>query len=316
MQDELLKVSSLNLHFQMENKAVQVLNNLSLTLAKGETLGLGGESGCGKSTLGKVLLRLLQPNSGSILFNGKELLTMSSRDLQKQRRHMQMIFQNPAASFNPKFSIKEILSEPYIIHQLEIKDQNLYRLLDQVGLGKHFLQRFPHQLSGGEKQRVAIARALALYPSLIICDEPFSALDGSVQWQIMDLLKNLQQEYQMAYLLISHDLSALRYFSDRLAIMYMGRFVEIGPTKEVYRQPFHPYTRALIAAVPIPDPRLERNRQPFFLHGELPGFKEIPKGCPFSSRCPYTSSICKEKSPEWKAISSNHLAACHLNQRD
>jgi oligopeptide/dipeptide ABC transporter ATP-binding protein len=316
MNDPLLKVSRLTKQFKFGRVIVPILKEVSFSLSKGETLGLGGESGCGKSTLGKAILRLIEPTSGSILFNGRELLAMGNTELQRQRRHMQMVFQNPSTSFNPRFTVEEILSEPLIIHNLAKGDDRKARLhdsLSQVGLDTHFLTRVQHELSGGEKQRIAIARALTLHPSLIVCDEPFSALDGSIQLQIMNLLKDLQTKFQMAYLLISHDLSALRYFSHRLAIMYMGQFVELGPTDKVYNYPKHPYTQALISSVPLPDPRLERNRKPVILRGELPSLLVQPKGCPFYSRCQHASAICKKEVPKWTEVASGHFTACHLH---
>ncbi len=315
MNSFLLKVADLKKQFKLGSRIVQILKNVSFSLSKGEILGLGGESGCGKSTLGKAILRLIEPTGGSIRFNGHELLALRQSELQQQRLHMQMIFQNPAASFNPRFTVEEILSEPMIIHDLEkgsARKSRLHDLLSQVGLDKNFLTRLQHELSGGEKQRIAIARALALSPSLIVCDEPFSALDVSVQVQIMNLLENLQEQLGMAYLLISHDLSALRHFSHRMAIMYMGQFVELGPSEEVYSRPLHPYTQALISSVPLPDPRLERTRKPIILRGELPSLLEQPKGCPFHTRCPQAAAICKEEAPVWKEVSPNHFTACHL----
>jgi oligopeptide transport system ATP-binding protein len=248
MKNALLEVVNLNKQFKAGRQTFQVVKDLSFHLAKGEILGLGGESGCGKSTLGKAVLRLIEPTSGSIRFDGRDLMGMSKSELQQQRRHMQMIFQNPAASINPKFTVKEILSEPLDIHGLDkgtFRNARLNELLQQVGLNNDFLNRFPHELSGGQKQRIAIARALALNPALIVCDEPFSALDVSVQLQIIHLLRQLQEQLGLAYLLISHDLSALRFFTHRLAIMYMGQLMELGPTKSVYTNPQHPYTPSI-----------------------------------------------------------------------
>lgn len=313
----LLEVSNLKKQFKLGRHVVEILKGVSFNLNKGEILGLGGESGCGKSTLGKALLRLIEPSGGSVKFNGQELLTLNGAQLQKQRRQMQMIFQNPAASFNPRFNVEEILAEPFIIHDLEKKaarKARLEELLVQVGLSTHFLDRLSHELSGGEKQRIAIARALALNPSLIVCDEPFSALDVSVQLQIIHLLKNLQECLGLSYVLISHDLSAMRYFSHRLAIMYMGQLVELGPSNAVFKTPAHPYTQALISAVPIPNPEMERKRKPIILKGELPSLLEQPKGCPFHTRCLHASSRCKEEAPLLKEITSGHFTACHLHR--
>ncbi|MFI5342922.1 MAG: ABC transporter ATP-binding protein [Chlamydiales bacterium] len=315
MKNPLLEVVNLNKQFKVGRQTFQVLKDLSFNLAKGEIIGLGGESGCGKSTLGKAVLRLIEPTSGSIRFNGQDLMHMSKSELQQQRRHMQMIFQNPTASINPKFTVKEILSEPLDIHGMDKgapRNERLNELLQQVGLDSYFLNRFPHELSGGQKQRIAIARALALAPALIVCDEPFSALDVSVQLQIIHLLQRLQEQLGLAYLLISHDLSALRFFTHRLAIMYMGQLMEMGPTESVYRNPLHPYTQALISAVPIPDPQLERKRQPIILKGELPSLFASIKGCPFHTRCPYASEVCREVTPEKREVGNGHFVACHL----
>lgn len=314
MSSPLLEVVKLRKNFKMGRHVVPILRNVSFSLAPGEILGIGGESGCGKSTLGKTLLRLIEPNGGSIRFEGQELLSLSKKELQKQRGQMQMIFQNPAASFNPRFRIKDVLAEPFIIHQQSYSTAQLTALLQQVGLESGLLERYPHQLSGGQKQRVAIARALALQPRLIVCDEPFSALDISIQVQIMQLLKSLQEEKGLSYLLISHDLSAMRHFTHRLAIMYLGEIVEIGPTKSVFEQPAHPYTQALLSAIPLPDPSLERQRKPLILKGELPSLTKPISGCPFYSRCPKASLICRDVIPSWKERSgqSEHHVACHL----
>lgn len=309
----LLEVSNLTKHFMLGRQTVQIIKGVSFALKRGEILGLGGESGCGKSTLGKMILRLIEPSSGTVHFNGKELLKLSRADLREQRRHMQMVFQNPATSLNPKFTVKDILSEPLVVHSLKKDDEQLGQLLHQVNLDERYLQRYPHELSGGQKQRIAIARALALNPALIVCDEPFSALDVSVQLQIMQLLKKLQQELGLAYILISHDLSAMRSFTHRLAIMYLGQLVEIGPSEEVYARPRHPYTQALISAVPLPDPQLERKRKPIILKGEMPSLLQPPSGCPFHTRCPHATDVCREIAPKLREVGPQHFVACHLH---
>lgn len=317
MKNPLLEVVNLNKQFKAGRHTFQVLKDLSFDLARGEILGLGGESGCGKSTLGKAVLRLIEPTSGAIRFNGQDLMRMSSSELQRQRRHMQMIFQNPAASINPRFTVRDILAEPLNIHNLDQgahRNERLNELLRQVGLDNYFLDRYPHELSGGQKQRIAIARALALNPALIVCDEPFSALDVSVQLQIIHLLQSLQERLGLAYLLISHDLSAMRFFTHRLAIMYMGQLVELGPTESVYANPQHPYTQALISAVPIPDPQLERKRLPILLKGELPNLYEPVKGCPFHTRCSYATEICREVIPERREVGNGHFVSCHYKK--
>jgi len=312
----LLQVTGLTKSFKSGRHVIAALNGVSLILSSGEVLGIGGESGCGKSTLGKVILRLIEPSSGSIRFEGKELLNLSQSRLRVERQNMQMIFQNPGGSFNPRFNVKEILSEPFIIHrsiQEPQRSERIKDLLDQVGLERHFLERYVHELSGGQKQRIAIARALALNPRLIICDEPFSALDASIQVQIIRLLEKLQKELGLAYILISHDLSAMRSFTDRMVIMYFGQIVETGPSRKVYDQPLHPYTQALISAIPLPNPQLERLRKPIVLKGEMPSLLKASKGCPFQGRCPKAIQICKEVSPALKEINPGHFTACHLS---
>ncbi len=311
----LLQVKNLEKTFQLGKKTVSIVNHVSFDLAPGEILGIGGESGCGKSTLGKTILQLLTPSSGSVLLNGVELTELSPARMRIQRRHMQMIFQNPADSFNPRFTVKDILSEPFKIHgsdQAGKEGKSIDLLLEQVGLGSDFLKRYPHELSGGQKQRVAIARALALKPRLIICDEPFSALDASIQLQIMQLLKQFQQQLNLAYILISHDLSAMRHFTQRLAIMYLGEIVEIGPSQQVYEHALHPYTQALISAIPVPDPQVERLRKPIVLKGELPSLLHKTVGCPFQMRCPYATEVCRKVKPSLQEIGPKHFVACHL----
>jgi len=311
----LLEVTQLKKNFRIHKQNISILDGISFTLAPGETLGIGGESGCGKSTLGKTLLNLTPPSSGSVKFEGVELTQLSPRAMQAQRRHMQMVFQNSTESFNPRFNVKEILSEPFIIHGLSDKanlTKKALHLLKLVGLEKEFLTRYVHELSGGQNQRIAIARALALEPKLIICDEPFSALDASIQLEIMQLLTKLQKELGIAYILISHDLSTLRNFTQRLAIMYLGNLIEIGPSNSVYDHPAHPYTEALVSAVPIPDPHLERLRKPVVLQGELPNLLQMPPGCPFQTRCPYTMDICRKVNPSLQEIHPGQFVACHL----
>lgn len=311
----LLNVKHLSKKFRMGNRDLWAVQNLSFSLMPGEILGIGGESGCGKSTLAKLLMCLLEPTAGSIQFEGKDLVNLSSRKSSVWRRKMQMIFQHPAASLNPRMTVEKILAEPFIIHGLAKgtdRSIRLAALLAQVGLSEAFLKRLPHELSGGQKQRLAIARALAVEPQLLICDEPFSALDVSVQAQIVNLLARLQRDQNLAYLIISHDLMLLRYLSHRLAIMYLGQIVEWGPSAEVYDHPLHPYTQALVSAVLIPDPLKERQSSHIFLKGEVPSLIPPPKGCPFYARCPKAKKICETVQPQWREVKPNRFTACHL----
>jgi peptide/nickel transport system ATP-binding protein/oligopeptide transport system ATP-binding protein len=311
----LLDVRHLTKQFRLNGHILHAVQNISFTLASGEILGIGGESGCGKSTIGKMVMGLLEPTSGSILFEGQDLSVLTRQRSQAWRRHIQMIFQHPAASLDPRMSVKEALEEPLLIHNLAKGKQKLNwmaALLFQVGLSEDFLDRMPYELSGGQKQRIAIARALALEPRVVICDEPFSALDVSVQAQIINLLARLQRERQLAYLIISHDLSILRYLTHRLAIMYMGQMMEWGASSEVYSHPLHPYTQILVSAVLPPEPIQERKRSHLFVKGEVPSLMQPPTGCPFYDRCPYAQKICKTVKPSWKEVKPNQFTACHL----
>lgn len=302
----MIQVKNLSKQFRLGKQIFHAVKNVSFSLKQGEILGVGGESGCGKSTLAKLLMGLIEPTSGSILFEGKELTQQSNG----WRRNIQMVFQHPATSLNPRFTVKDILEEPFAIHRL--KERNIISLLEQVGLPQDVLFRLPSELSGGQKQRVAIARALALEPRFLICDEPFSALDVSVQSQIINLLAKLQKEKNLSYLIISHDLSVLRYLSDRMAIMYLGEIVEMAPSEELYDHPLHPYTQALISAVQIPDPILEKQRKFIPLKGEIPNIVQSMEGCPFASRCPYAQPLCQKEKPLLREVSKGRLAACHF----
>lgn len=315
MKTPLLDVHHVFKQFRLKGKLLHAVQDISFSLAPGEILGLGGESGCGKSTIGKMVMGLIEPTSGSIFFDGQKLSDLTHQRSQSWRRHIQMIFQHPAASLNPRMNVKKILEEPFLIHGLargETKFKQMAMLLYQVGLSEDFLNRMPHELSGGQKQRIAIARALALEPRLLICDEPFSALDVSVQAQIINLLASVQREHQLSYLVISHDLSILRYLTHRLAIMYLGQMVEMGASSEVYHHPLHPYSQALISAILLPDPSQERRKSHIFIKGEVPSLMHPPTGCPFYARCPYAKKICETVKPEWKEVKPNHFAACHL----
>jgi oligopeptide/dipeptide ABC transporter ATP-binding protein len=311
----LLDVRHLSKQFRLKGQLLHAVQNVSFSLKSGEILGVGGESGCGKSTIGKMIMGLVEPTSGSIFFEGKNLSDLTHQRSQVWRRHIQMVFQHPAASLNPRMSVKETLEEPFLIHGIakgKEKDGRIKELLFQVGLSEDFLDRMPHELSGGQKQRIAIARALALEPRLLICDEPFSALDVSVQAQIINLLAKLQRERHLSYLIISHDLSILRYLSQRLLIMYLGQMMELGTSDEVYHHPLHPYTQALVSAILLPDPSLEQKRSHIFINGEVPSLLRPPVGCPYYTRCPFAKKICETVKPEWKEVRPNHFAACHL----
>jgi oligopeptide/dipeptide ABC transporter ATP-binding protein len=311
----LLDVRNVSKQFRLKNGILHAVQNLSFSLEQGEILGLGGESGCGKSTVGKLLMGLLEPTSGSIFFDGQKLSNLIAQKSQDWRRHIQMIFQHPAASLDPRMTIEETLAEPFMIHGWDKgkeRSQQLVTLLSQVGLSEDYLKRLPHELSGGQKQRIAIARAMALKPRLLICDEPFSALDVSIQAQIINLLVDLQRKNHLSYLIISHDLAILRYLTHRLAIMYLGQMVEYGPSTEVYDHPLHPYTQALVSAVLVPDPNQERQQSHIVIKGEVPSLLHPPSGCPFQSRCPHTQKICQTVKPTWKEVKRGHFASCHL----
>lgn len=315
MNQPLLKVNHLSKQFQLKGQVLQAVQDVSFSLSSGEILGIGGESGCGKSTIGKMLMGLMESTAGSIVLEGEHLSDLIRQRSQVWRRHIQMVFQHPAASLNPRMSVKEALEEPFIIHKLAKGKERLNQICDlllQVGLSEDFLHRMPHELSGGQKQRIAIARALTLKPRLLICDEPFSALDVSVQSQIINLLVKLQQEHHLAYLIISHDLSILRYLTQRLMIMYLGQMMECGDSNELYTNPLHPYTQALVAAVLLPDPSQERNRTHVFVKGEIPSLLAPSTGCPFYGRCPYAKRVCETVKPAWKEVKPNHFTACHL----
>ncbi len=311
----MIEVKQLRKEFPLQNRKLIAVNDISFEIKKGETLGLVGESGCGKSTTGRCLLRLEEPTSGTVFYEGKNVMELKREELFSFRRHAQIIFQDPYSSLNPRMTAGDIIAEPLHIHD-SIPKQGLEKYLEQlvalVGLSKTVLNRFPHEFSGGQRQRIGIARALALKPQFIVCDEPISALDVSVQAQIVNLLKSLQTELGLTYLFIAHDLAMVKYISDRVAVMYLGNIVEIAPANELYHNPLHPYTQALLSAIPIPDPALERKRERLALVGEIPSALTPPKGCPFASRCPKVSEHCLKEVPQFKELAPGHRVACHL----
>ncbi|NMD32060.1 MAG: dipeptide ABC transporter ATP-binding protein [Chloroflexi bacterium] len=318
----LLRVENLVKHFPIKRGiifmkqvgAVHAVDDVSFDIYKGETLGLVGESGCGKSTTGRTILQLHRPTSGSVYFQDKNLVTMKGEELRHMRRKMQMIFQDPYASLNPRMTVGEIIGEPLVIHNVaKGKDMQAHveRLLELVGLNPAFSNRYPHEFSGGQRQRIGVARALALEPELIVCDEPISALDVSIQAQVVNLLEDLQGELGLTYLFIAHDLSMVRHISDRIAVMYLGVIVELAERNELYLNPLHPYSKALLSAVPIPDPVAEEKRRRIILQGDVPSPVNPPSGCRFRTRCPIAADICAEAKPEFRELSPGHFVACH-----
>ncbi|HYJ13659.1 MAG TPA: dipeptide ABC transporter ATP-binding protein [Thermomicrobiales bacterium] len=319
----LLDVKNLKMHFpltqgiifQRKVGAVQAVDGVSFHVNRGETLGLVGESGCGKSTTGRAILQLYKPTEGNVIFNGSDLTLLDSGDMRRMRRHLQMIFQDPYASLNPRMTVGNIVSEPMQIHKLVPKGERTKRvqeLLQTVGLNPYFANRYPHEFSGGQRQRIGIARALAANPDFIVCDEPVSALDVSIQAQIVNLLEDLQDQFGLTYLFIAHDLSVVRHISDRVAVMYLGKIVELADRNDLYDNPLHPYTKALLSAVPIPDPVIERKRERIILTGDVPSPINPPSGCHFHTRCPYVMDVCKKVDPFFADQGGSHFVACHL----
>jgi oligopeptide transport system ATP-binding protein len=320
----ILRVRDLKKHFpisagfiiQRQVGAVKAVDGISFDVMRGETLGLVGESGCGKSTAGRTILQLYKPTAGSVEFEGRELTTLTNQGMREVRRDMQIIFQDPFASLNPRMTVGSIVSEPLTIHKLypnkNERQEYVESLLERVGLNPYFINRYPHEFSGGQRQRIGIARALALQPSFIVADEPISALDVSIQAQVVNLMEDLQQEFGLTYLFIAHDLSMVRHICDRVAVMYLGKIVELGTTKDVYDNPLHPYTQALLSAVPEPDPSKESNRRRIIIRGDLPSPANPPKGCNFNTRCPVAFELCyHEPDPPLVEITPGHWAACH-----
>lgn len=321
--DLLVQVKDLKKHFpvmrglifERQAGAVRAVDGISFHIHRGETLGLVGESGCGKTTAGRTILGLYPPTSGSISIDGLEVTTAHRKELLQIRRKAQMIFQDPFASLNPRWTVNAIVSEPLRVHKLVKTDQEraerVKELLGLVGLSSRLVNRFPHEFSGGQRQRIGIARALACEPTFIVCDEPISALDVSIQAQVVNLLEELQDKFVLTYLFIAHDLSMVRHICDRVAVMYLGVIVELADRDELYENPLHPYTQALLSAVPIPDPKRDRNRHRIILSGDVPSPIHPPPGCRFNPRCPIAMSVCSEKQPEWFEAAPGHWVACH-----
>ena len=325
--DPLIAIRNLKVHFDLGGggvfgkligsnpvkRVVKAVDGVTIDILPGETLGLVGESGCGKSTLGRAILRLTEPTSGQVLYRNKDLAHLSGRELREQRRHLQIIFQDPYASLNPRMTVGQIVGEPLETFHLakgREAEERVQKLLETVGLSKRFIKRYPHEFSGGQRQRIGIARALAVDPDFIVADEPISALDVSIQAQIMNLLEKLQREKNLTYLFISHDLRAIRHVSDRVAVMYLGKLVEIANARTIYDEPLMPYTKALISAVPVPDPQVEASRQRIILEGDVPSPINPPAGCRFHTRCPYAIEACREVVPQLVEIKPAHFAAC------
>jgi oligopeptide transport system ATP-binding protein len=320
--DTVLEVRNLVMHFQVgtgffgARGLVRAVDGVSFSLGRGETLGLVGESGCGKTTTGRCVLQLERPTSGEVIFEGRNLATLDTAELRQVRTRIQVIFQDPYSSLNPRMTVGQIIAEPMAVHGIErdpqARHERVRSLLVRVGLLAQHAARYPHELSGGQRQRVGVARALAMQPSLIICDEPVSALDVSIQAQIINLLAELQSDFGLSYLFVAHDLAVVRHISDRIAVMYLGKIVELADRNTLYEAPAHPYTRALLSAVPIPDPALEARRERQVLAGEVPSPLNPPAGCVFHPRCPLAVERCRSEVPRLRTLATGHEAACHL----
>lgn len=320
MTEQLLKVEGLKKYFPVKsgifgrvNNHVKAVDDISFSVKEGETLGIVGESGCGKSTTGRMLMRLLEPTEGKVTFDGKELTALTGEEMRKARRDIQMVFQDPYASLNPRHTVEKILMEPLIVHNIgdpKERKKKVYELLEIVGLSSYHAKRYPHQFSGGQRQRIGIARALMTNPKLIIADEPVSALDVSIQAQVLNLMEDLQKELKLTYIFIAHDLGVVRHISDRVAVMYLGNMAELADTEDLYAKPLHPYTQALLSAVPVPDPSFQREEVE--ITGDVPSPANPPSGCRFHTRCPFKMDICETAVPKFAEVEKGHYVACHL----
>lgn len=324
MTEPLLKVEGLKKYFPVKKGLfgkttgqVKAVDDVSFYVNEGETLGIVGESGCGKSTTGRMLMRLLEPTEGKVTFNGQELTTLSPQEMRKARREIQMVFQDPYASLNPRHTVEKILMEPLIVHNIgdtKSRKKMVRDFLEIVGLSSYHAKRYPHQFSGGQRQRIGIARALMTNPKLIIADEPVSALDVSIQAQVLNLMQKLQRELKLTYIFIAHDLGVVRHISDRVGVMYLGKLVELASSENLYAEPLHPYTKALLSAVPVPDPNFVREE--ILLEGDIPSPSNPPSGCTFHTRCPFAMDRCKQDVPQLEEIKPGHYVACHLYDAD
>lgn len=320
--EKLLEVKGLKKYFPIKGGVfsrtvghIKAIDGISFYVKSGETLGLVGESGCGKTTTGKVILRLEEATEGEVMFEGKDINALGREAMRNMRREMQIIFQDPYSSLNPRMTVGNIIGEALDIHKLakgKAKEKRVKELLEVVGLTAHHMRRYPHEFSGGQRQRIGVARALAVDPKLIVCDEPVSALDVSIQAQVINLMEDLQNEFDLTYLFIAHDLSVVKHISDRVAVMYLGKIVEMADKNALYAKPIHPYTQALLSAIPIPDPTVSRER--ILLKGDVPSPANPPSGCRFHTRCPYVMDVCKVEDPEFKDWGDEHWAACHLEE--
>ena len=324
MTEPLLKVEGLKKYFPVKKGLfgkttghVKAVDDVSFYVNEGETLGIVGESGCGKSTTGRMLMRLLEPTEGKVTFDGQELTTLSPQEMRKARREIQMVFQDPYASLNPRHKVEKILMEPLIVHNIgdtKSRKKMVRDFLEIVGLSSYHAKRYPHQFSGGQRQRIGIARALMTNPKLIIADEPVSALDVSIQAQVLNLMQKLQRELKLTYIFIAHDLGVVRHISDRVGVMYLGKMVELASSENLYAEPLHPYTKALLSAVPVPDPNY--TREEILLEGDIPSPSNPPSGCTFHTRCPFAMDRCKQHVPQLEEIKPGHYVACHLYDAD
>ena len=313
--EPIISVRNLKKHFKVGKGVLKAVDGLNFDIYPGETFGLVGESGCGKTTAGRTLIRLYEPTDGKVIFNDQDIYELPKSQMQSVRRDFQMIFQDPYASLNPRMTVEEIISEPLDIHKIyKGKKENrkkIIELLELVGLNEEHAMRFPHEFSGGQRQRIGVARSLALNPKFIVCDEPISALDVSIQAQVVTLLKDLQKQFGLTYLFIAHDLSMVRYISDRVGVMYLGHMMELAKSEELYENPMHPYTRALLSAIPIPNPEIQRNRHRIVLEGDVPSPIDPPEGCRFVDRCNYAIERCRVETPEFRELKPGHFVACH-----